>query len=298
MRNLFGGLWIDGLWKKLESFWFDFSALKGLSLMRLVVGFVMLALAISRHRGVELFYSNQGMLPRDLFLEIVPELYRPEISFFIWPESWVSWVHLSYIGILALLFLGVGGRLAAFAAWFLHVGFFQRNFSVVFGADLIGGIWLFYLAMGKNNAYFSVLNLLNKSRKVSLDIFSSAAARLIQIHLALIYAYTGWEKLKGASWWEGSSLWTVLANPQLATLDFTWTAGFPLMIAALVYLTLIFEIYFIALVWLPKFRNWFLVSGVLFHLGIAATVGLWEFSLIMIASYAVFMKDSEWNLRG
>ncbi|RYZ85168.1 MAG: hypothetical protein EOP04_16535 [Proteobacteria bacterium] len=121
----------------------------------------------------------------------------------------------------------------------------------------------------------------------------SVAFRLSQIQVCVIYAYSGWEKLKGVAWWKGEALWTVLANSQIARFDFGFTSHLPMVIIAATYITMLWEIYFPVLVWIPKLRRPSLILGVLVHLGILITLFIPHFATLMIVAYVVFLTPQE-----
>lgn len=284
------------LYKYLENFFFNFNALCQLGLMRFILSLSLFCLYSWRQLEVRYFYTNEsGIILRNQALGLLPEMYRTSFPFFIWPDSWSSGVHVLLLILLFGLVLGVGGRLWTFFTWFISLGFLQRNLFISYGGDMIGCIWLFYLFWTRHNTHFSILNFFNKNRvsKIKADIFSSAGARMIQIHLCLLYAYTGLQKLKGASWWDGSAIWLVFGNPQYTVIDMSWTAHWPKIIAILTFTTLFFEIYFPALIWNRKLRPWMLLYGFLLHFGIAITMGIWAFAAVMISAYVLFINQPE-----
>jgi hypothetical protein len=114
--------------------------------------------------------------------------------------------------------------------------------------------------------------------------------RMMQFQLCIIYAYTGFEKLKGASWWDGTALWSVLANPQMVNHDWTFLRHVPLVIAIGSFSSVIFEIYFPAAMMQSQLRRIWLAVGILFHLAIGFLMGLMHFSLVMISVYFLFMQ--------
>lgn len=127
-------------------------------------------------------------------------------------------------------------------------------------------------------------------------MLTSSALRMVQIQMCIIYAYSGLEKLKGPTWWKGEAIWTVFANSQIVRWQMDWVSHLPLVITVMTYMTLAFEIYFPALVWLKKFRPWVLVCGVLLHVGIGIVVFIPFFSTLMIISYATFLTSNEASL--
>jgi hypothetical protein len=117
--------------------------------------------------------------------------------------------------------------------------------------------------------------------------------RLMQIQLCVIYVYTGMEKLKGHPWWKGSAVWGVLGNHQMMLFDLSFLQQWPLIIAAMTHLTLIFEIYFAVLVWIRPLRNYVLLFGLAFHAMIGFSMGLFFFSAGMMSAYVLF-ADPNW----
>lgn len=282
------------LWTSFENFFFAPSSLYHLGLMRFIVSSALFGLYCWRQLEVQFFYTDShGVILKNQAFTLLPEFYRPSIQLFIWSDALVPWIHgLLLVGLFGLM-LGIGGRLWTFVIWLLSLSFLQRNYFVAYGADLIGTMWLFYLSWTRHNVYFSVLNYFRADRQQTIpcDIYSSAGARLIQIHLCIIYGYTGLQKLKGMSWWDGTSLWTVWGNRQMTVIDMAWTAQWPLMIAVFVFMTLFFEVYFPVLVWRPKLRPWLLLFGLCFHGGIALTMGIWSFGSIMVSAYTLFLPQ-------
>lgn len=282
------------LWSSVQDFFFEPRSLYQLGLMRMIVASALFGLYCWRQLEVAFYYTDaKGVVLKAQSLNLMPEFYRPLFRLFFWPDSLVPYVHGALVLALLGLALGVGGRIWTFVTWLLSLSFLQRNYFVAYGADLIGTMWLFYLSWTRHNAYFSVLNYCDRERisKIKCDIFSSAGARMIQLHLCVIYGFTGLQKLKGMSWWDGTSLWTVWGNRQMTVVDMAWTSQWPMMIAGFVFMTLFFEVYFPVLVWRAKIRPWLLFIGFCFHLGIAVTMGIWSFGSIMVSAYVLFFSD-------
>jgi Vitamin K-dependent gamma-carboxylase len=162
---------------------------------------------------------------------------------------------------------------------------------------MIGGLLLFLISWTYCNESWSLKKYFYKNyKKVQfhpekfLDQLSSVFFRILQIQISVIYAYTGFEKLKGNSWWDGTALWTVFANPQFAAFDLTWLQHFPLFFALGTFTTVVFEVYFPAMMMFRRTRLPWLLLGVIFHGMIGFTLGLMPFSLIMISTYFLFLE--------
>jgi len=276
--------------KAWDSFWFAPQSLLNLALMRIVLTGTMLHLYFLRSWNWS-YFTDAWQLPRSLAIETLDEFYRPLWGWFFWPDSVVPLVHSIFVLLILLLFLGIGGRIVAMAAWVLHMGFVYRNFGILFGADLISGVFLFYLAWTDSCARLSVLNLFKQKEALrkNSDWLTSAMMRMMQFQICIIYAYTGFEKLKGTSWWDGTALWSVLANPQMVAMDFSFLRHVPLVIAIGSFSSIIFEIYFPAAMLNRQLKYPWLAIGVLFHLSIGLLMGLMHFSLVMISTYFLFI---------
>lgn len=284
-----------------NDFWFSRPRFENLGLFRVLLAGTLFLMNIGRQFDLELYYTNKGILSSAMSLDVIPEFYRPYFHWFFWPEAYVPLVHFSYLLFLLLLCLGIGGRLVNLLAWILHVGFLHRNFSVAFGADLIGGFFLLLMIGTESCRSFSVMSFFKrgrvqqttgfKSRPLS-DLFTQVFYRLIQLQLCVIYAYTGYEKLKGTTWWEGTALWSVLANPQMVIFDLSFVRHLPVLVGLMTFGTLFFEMYFPVLVWGKRTRPLALTAGIVFHLGIGFLMALWGFALVMIAPYFLFMSEA------
>lgn len=267
-----------------------------LAAFRILLCGTLFYIACYRQLVVEQF-GEQALIPRAQAFAIFPDYYKPLIQLFFWPDSMAYVVHLIYIALLLGATLGVLNRPLLFLTWVLAQGFIQRNYSVLFGADVIGTLLLFYLAFTNCQSCYTIRDLFSKWTQKKEDHqpnrfgdqISSLFFRLLQIQIFTIYMYTGFEKLKGTTWWDGTALWTVLVNPQFTGFDLIFLKSFPLFFAVGTFVTIIFEVYFPVMVAFRKTRYLWLGLGVLFHLQIGILLSLMSFSLVMMSTYFLFI---------
>lgn len=287
-----GIMMISSLFKELQSkvsvFLFKSENTASLGLMRILLCGTLFYLACYRHINIDQFMEG-SLVPRDVALAVFPDFYRPYISFFMWPDSWASVAHLVLIVLYFLNLIGLSNRVLMLVTWAIAQGFIQRNYSMLFGADLIGNLFLFYLSFTQANEFFSVKSKLFKNRKVVVDSLTTVFYRIMQFQICIIYGYTGFEKLKGVTWWDGTALWTVLANPQFTNFDLIYLRNFPIFFAIGTFITIVFEVYFPAMVAFKKTRPYWLAAGVFFHLAIGVLLSLMPFSLVMCSTYFLFV---------
>lgn len=288
MKNI-----LKRLWSCWNIFWFAPKDLLGLASTRVVLMAVMVYMYALRLYNLD-YYSDLSWIPRAKALIIFPEIIRPAFAWFFWPDSMNLIMHAVLVLFLILLLLGIGGRWLMTMAWVINMGFLQRNFAINFGADILCAVMMFYLCFIQSCERLSVLNVFRKKKVFrSSDLVTSTMIRMMQIQLCVIYTYTGFEKLKGSSWWDGTALWNVIANPQMMAFDMSFMRNFPTFIGVMSFATLLFEIYFTPAVMFPKTRPWIFLIGLGFHLGIAFLMALMPFSAAMISGYFLFMNPLE-----
>ncbi len=290
---------VGNFFSTIYDFWFQPINLQRLAIVRVIVGATLFYLALFRQANIN-YFDISSPIPRDQALDLMTGPYRPMFAWFFWPDQWAFSMHLLLVGLLLLFTLGLSGRLLTLFTWVVYTGFMQRNYSVLFGADYIGGILLLYLSMTQHSEFFTLKHRLFSrwlgAKKVAAtpqdltwtSALNSIGYRFLQIQICIIYAYTGFEKLKGSTWWDGTSLWTVFMNTQLTLVDLSFVKHIPLVIPLATYTTVIFEIYFAFAMLNSKTRTPWLIAGVIFHLGIGLFMGLMPFSLLMISTYVLF----------
>ncbi len=274
--------------KRLQDFLFSEEPRSQLGLFRIVLCATLFYLACWRQLNIDQLGAG-SLIPREMALTIFPDFYRPLIQWFFWPDAYVGLVHLGLIVLLALATLGYSNRFFLMLTWVIHQGVLNRNYAINFGADSIGGLFLFYLAFTNACEFYT---LKNKVKPITDDL-SSVIYRLLQFQICIIYAYSGFEKLKGSTWWDGTALWTVFANPQFSEYDLKFLSHFPWFFAVATFVTIIFEVYFSAAMVSPHLRKYGLWAGLFFHLGIGILLGLMPFSLVMLSVYFLFMKNED-----
>lgn len=273
-------------------FFFEADVTAQMKLLRILLGGLLFVAYAIRAIDNEYYYGASGVLDLEKMLEWFPMQYR--YSFLISFPGALALKICTGVFLVSLVTLGFGifSRFSALIAFVMHVSFMHRNMAIVYGLDMISAFFLFYLIFAKTDSK-------PKSKNSWAQMLSSMALRFTQIQVCVIYAYSGWEKLKGPAWWRGEAIWSVFANTQIARWNMDWVAHFPLVISAVTYATLLFEIYFPALIWLKRWRAALLVLGVLLHLGIGLVVFIPFFSALMVLSYVSFLtpNEAEWILR-
>ena len=280
---------LEAAWSRWTGFWFESYSVARWRLFRVANCSIMFVAYLVRHFSLKDFYSTSiGIYVPDPS-QYVTMAYRWNLFENLLPSPAAAWaipvLHGIYLASLLMLIFAVLPRAAAIVAFVLHISFIHANIGAVYGVDLIFTFYLFFMCLASDRV--------KQGDQGPRAWISSMAFRFAQIQLCIIYAFSGWEKLKGAAWWNGDAMWAVVANPQMARFDFTWLSHLPLVLAFTAYLTLIWEIYFPVLVWQPRWRLPVLFLGLMFHLSIAGMMKIAYFGLLMIAIYVLFLTDGE-----
>ena len=275
------------IWNAWKGFWFESYSPRQLELFRLGFGLLLFTLYAVRTPDTLFYFSENGFLTSDLIKELMPMEFRYSV-FFLFRSEMALWIG-HFVFLISLLWMAFGlkfTRVATIVAYALHLSFLRRNMAQGYGADLISAFFLFYLCLASYDR-------VSEKKPVRMrHVFGSVALRLIQLQVCVIYAYSGLDKVRGAQWWAGEALWGVLANAQLARFDFSVFAHFPILVTALTYSTLAWEIYFPVLIWNRVLKPWMLGFGVALHVGISVMINIPFFGVLMMLSYIVFCEDS------
>ena len=121
-----------------------------------------------------------------------------------------TWILL--LGSACLLCFGFLSRGAAVTAWFLHLCAVNSESLMTYGMDYFTTIGLFYLMIAplpdRYALDYRIWTRRPKDRHL-LGFFQ----RVLQLHLCLIYFFSGLAKSLGVDWWNGTSIWRSLTCP-------------------------------------------------------------------------------------
>jgi hypothetical protein len=218
-------------------------------------------------------------------------------------------LHVFFLTCMLMMTLGLWTRYTTVLSWLGAMSYVQRASITVFGLDTMMMIVSCYLMIGPCGATLSLDRWLEKRRarkkglpvpEVEPSVLANFTIRLFQVHFCIVYFAAGTSKLLGPSWWSGTSLNMVMLNAEFAPLhtapyyyfmkflaEHRWL--WETFISAHIVGTLVLEIGFPFLVWVPRWR-WAMICGsVMLHTGIALIMGLTTFSVIMVCMVSSFI---------
>ena len=191
----------------------------------------------------------------------------------------VAWICLLVAG--CGLLVGLACRYSAVLAWFLHLCAAKSGGFVSYGVDNFMTIGLFYLMLSPLPDRYALDWRLLEVRPKNPQLLGFWR-RVLQLHLCIIYFFSGLTKCLGIGWWDGSNVWRALIRPPFNVIDpeilVRWRYFFPV---AGIFVCLL-EIGYPFFIWHSKTRKIWLIGICAMHVGIGLTMGMYLFAFIMI----------------
>ncbi len=127
------------------------------------------------------------------------------------------------------------------------------------------------------------------------NMLHNSAYFLITWQICMVYSWAVFYKLAGPSWRNGTAMYYVLKSEHFSL--FSTMSGLvsdnAMVVAALTYFTLAFQMAFPFLMWNGRLKPYLVFVGVCLHVGIALTMGLVSFSVTMIAADISLLSDKQ-----
>ena len=289
-RGATGRGWLGEWLAAWNTFWFTPADPLPLAVVRICAGGLFTWASLVWLLDADAFFGMAGWLPPEDVWRMNDQPWQWSWYFAAPSAGGIRVLAGVTLGAAIMLTIGLATPLAAVVSLAGFVSAANRAPLNVFGFDDVLGMLLIALAVGPSGAVLSVDSLLSRGmQRAAPSVLANVALRLIQIHLCVIYFFSGCGKLLGASWWEGTAIWGSVANVQYRTLDLTWLARHPLVVNLITLATLFWEVSYPALVWPRLTRRLVLTMAVLVHLGIGLAMGMMEFGLAMIVANMAFV---------
>jgi hypothetical protein len=264
-----------------------------LAILRVGLGLqvVLYSLSLQSDWNYLLAGTGHGLISRDLG-EAILSLEGPFIPRLGWLIDLGAHFGLSESAVLSIawtcllgsgcsLLAGLFCRSAAILAWFLHLCAAKSGGFVSYGVDNFMTIGLFYLMLSPLPDRYSLDWRLSRARSKDPQLLGFWR-RVLQLHLCLIYFFSGLTKCLGSGWWEGSNLWRSLIRPPFNVIDpeilVRWKYIFPIAGIFICVLETAYPFF----IWGRSTRRIWLICICAMHVGIGLTMGMYLFALIMI----------------
>lgn len=288
--------WAEDVWAAWDRFWFAAADAATLSLIRIFAGAMMLYTHLVWSLGLNDFYTETGWLP-SAAVGLLPGREGAWSYHWLLTNPAALWTaHVIALVVFALLTLGYFTRVMSVLAFLITVSYSNRVPGALFGLDDVNAFLAMYLMLGGAGDVWSLdawqARRRQPGRQARPRVSTNVAIRLIQLHLCVLYFFSGLGKAMGETWWNGTAVWGAVANAEYQSLDLTFLADWPLTVNVLTHITVFWELTYPALVWPRLSRPVMLVTAVGVHLGIALFLGMMTFGLVMLIANLAFVPPS------
>jgi HTTM domain len=261
------------------------------ALFRIAFGVLAIWVSIGVWLNLDRYFGNHGLAPWDV---VKTDEWTWVSLFVLAPDSRAMLIgHAVVFSVAAVLYtLGVFPRPLGLLIGYINISLQFRNPFILNSGDRLFQIIAPLTALMPLGRCWSIPAWLRARRGFAPPKLGTVfGLRIVQIEVAYIYMTSFIAKISNPRWRSGIALRDVLSSPVFAEWPRYW-AYFPVVVT-LTYMTLAFESTFPLLVWFKRFRPWYLLWGIAFHVGIDAMMVIPMFSAIMIVCYAVYLTDAE-----
>ena len=273
---------------------------RSIALFRVLLAATVVVDLCDRMRDCRAHYSDYGILPRRVLLELRPDDWYFSLHFINGSTWFQAAIFATAVVAALLLMVGYRSRYCAALLWLLVISTQFRNPFVTEGFDVYARTLLFWAMCLPLGAAFSIERSAPRDRdREPVRIFSAGTVAVLT-QVVVVYAFTGLHKLRHEAWRQGFALQYALASPFYGRSLGRALLAFPTLLRVACWSTLAIELAAPVLFLLPVGRRFvrpFMVASlVLLHLGILLFMDVGLFSQLSIAALALFLPSEFWEL--
>ncbi|MFH9425027.1 hypothetical protein [Streptomyces sp. NPDC017529] len=277
--------------------------LTGLALLRLLLGAAAVESYLSAYARHAELWGPEGYIPLHRFRETV---HLSVTSAYAWNPHPAYFEAVYHLGLLAALaFCVCGGRVLTVVHLLLYWSFEVRNGQALDHGHLLARFLLTFMIFTVCDARLSPFAARTRKRLAAREgcpsaphILHNCVVFLMVFQICVLYFMAGLWKLLGPRWQEGTAFYYVVRSLRPPPTELLTTlVSIPAITVAISYTSVLLEVAF-PLLAASRYR-WIreLAAGTaaLMHLGIIPLVGLFNFSLVMIAADTLVLRDSDYR---
>ena len=291
-------------WSQL---WFQSRPTSALELTRMGVGGAMLINYGLATPYLFLFWGDDGWMPRSILFDGANDPWVQSVFFyFSAPWQWAAF-HVLFLLSCACLMLGWRTSWVKWIVLFGQMSYANRNPMLTYGVDQILACLLIILCVAPIGRGLSLdrVRAIRAAKRGNLEArlprysspWAGACTQLMQFQMAVLFFFSGINKLRGDAWWSGDSIWAVVVNIDFynrALLDVL--APHYWMVNVATYLTVLIEIAYPFLIWQRATRPYLLGAAIFLHLMFGTVMRMPYFSFVMVMGHVSFVRE-EWLTR-
>jgi hypothetical protein len=284
-------------------FWFEPADPLPCAVLRIAVGLLAVMHLLTLGIDLERWYGRQGFLPPETVNLLIgggadlPNYHFSYLNWFGGPqELWI--LHMAAIGIAAAFAAGLFTRVSGLLTAAAVLAYVHRAPMIAGHVEPVLVFLLLYLCIGPSGSVLSLDAWLfrrhqNAAAEPAPSLWANLSLRMIQVHVAMFYAMMGLTKLYGDAWWEGYSVWHLLAQTQSRPLDLSFLRASEYALNFWTLAIVYFELAFPVLIWNRLARPLLFVISLVIWISLILATGLLLFGLTMIVANAAFLP-ADW----
>jgi hypothetical protein len=287
----------DSAIDRIRKFFYDTEIPFGLALCRICLPLVLMGMVMPRWSVCRELYSADGATAQlsDGFgyIDLLP----------VFSGDVVAALYALYVFSLFTLCVGWNTRISALIACAGMTYFSMLDcVSTMTKYTAISSHMLFILSISTCGSIWSVDAWL-ANRKRNLDPtqprfeYPRSAAwprRLMQCFIACVYFGSGITKIHTPTFFTGDQLqYWMLTHLNYQHRMGELLSGYPIVLIAFGYITVVWELAFILSAWKSSWRSFVLPIGVLFHFMTTLTLGLLMFPMVCYCTYLSFIDEDD-----
>jgi predicted DCC family thiol-disulfide oxidoreductase YuxK len=295
-----------------EGFFFRRISASGFGLMRIGWACTALFYMLLELGDIARYYSDSGFLPRTLTALALRGSYRFSLLDYVGDPALILGMYLVLVVALICMAVGLWPRLSTIVSVLLLFSFHERNFYMLTGGDTVLRLTGFLLMIAPGISAFSIKRLREqwrhwkKSGTFLEPIMQSIwPYRLLLWQLIVLYVSSGWYKLLGNTWMQGSAPAIAFHHDHFSRfsgIGIDTLSVFSPLIAGSV---LLFEFAWVLLLlprfftytipWVrtPSYKRCLLLCGLAFHGGIFLVLDAGSFPIVMMVAYLGLLTEED-----
>ncbi|MGK2230086.1 MAG: hypothetical protein ACI9QA_000236 [Methanobacteriota archaeon] len=267
---------------------------RAVAVFRVTLGLSLLADLSMRARGLGVFYTDAGVLPRDVLAQLFPSLARLSLhglSGAVWVQ--IVLVSVSAVSALALL-VGLRSRTAASVALVLHVSMYARNPFVLNGGDTMLAVLLLLSVFTPLGARWSV-DAVGRDDEAPGSVLSAPTVAPL-LFILVIYSSNAVLRYRGEPWMSGEAVRRVFGLETVTVLAGPYLAQFPFVLEAVNWVWVaMLTVSFLLVALTGWLRAAFALSFIVAHTVMALTLRLGVFPVVVISALVLFLPPVFWD---
>lgn len=257
---------------------------------RIAIGVMLLIQLFELFLNRETFFGLGGLWPYDHWQ--VPSYFEISLLGYFVPTPGRLTLFFAVLFVAALgLTVGLFSRTCALISWIGITSLQNRNMHIIHAGDVLFKVALFALILAPLSRSWSLDRLWYKRRHgvFPSELAMPVAQRLLQLQFCIVYLCTLSEKLRGATWIEGTAVYYLMYVSEFIHLPLpAWLVDSVFLSKIASWGTLAIEGLFPVLVWFRETRRLVLIASLMMHLGMWYVLDIPYFQGVVLSYLLLF----------